>query len=351
MNGSLANRIQFLPYYVAKNKDDLRSAIFFFSAFYTLFTATNSYPTGAQKFGPILGNNSTKLFLDYVEKWINGESITKTGFRVLDSELREPQDRSEYVAILEVHGFCRLNAVPYVNKVVMENYRSLFELGDVEGKVVQERAGAVIREFLVQNNQVVKTIASNWDSLLGEAKSSFSLHYEPEKIKNTKQKELYESQLMNATLLKEYQDKIISVGKNYTDIEKAQVLIHLSLDANSYLKNDHKSGSGELPFEAESKVRYWSISAGEGVKYWDQWQKKKLIALGWNVMGDLSQFPSKKSIKDRYINTYNPKTDNPKNDSLALFDFRHSLKKDDIVFIKRMSQIPLGFEKADSNPR
>ncbi len=352
MNGTLINRFQFLPYYLAKTPDDLKAATFFLGAYYTLFTATNAYQTGAaQNFGPILGNNSTKAFLGFVERWINGDSIQKTGFGVLDSELKEPQDKSEYVAVLEVHGFCRLQTIPYVNKVVMKTYRSLFDLGDSDGKLVQQKVGEIVRTYLGSNKDAVAKLAAQWNKLVLKAKDNFSLHFEPEKIQRQKQKDLYERQLVNALLLKEYQTVLPSIASSFNDVEKAQALLHLCLDANAYLENESQ-GNVESQSEAlKSGIRYWSIAPGEGAQFWKEWQQERIVSLGWNEMGDLSKYESLDKVKKKYIETYNPKTDDPKNDTLALFEFRHKLKANDIVFVKNGRTKLLGVGRVTSDYR
>lgn len=349
MNGTLINRIQFLPYYLAKNESELRKATYFLGAFYTLFTATNAYQTGAaQNFGPILGNNSTKLFLNYVDRWIKGESIEKTGFKVLDSELREPQDRSEYVAILEVHGFCRLHEIPYVNKVVMKTYREQFDLGDISGKEVQAEVGKVVRTYLKGNRDFTNIISKHWDALLNRAKDNFTLHYEPEKLPK-RQKEGYADQLVNSDYLNEYKKVLDLIGSNLNEIDKAQVLLHLCLDANAYLENG-KSGSLIPDSKNDEGVHYWSISAGEGAQYWEDWQKKSLVSIGWNELGDLSKVDSYDDVAILYRSKYKSQGSSM-NNILANYEFAHRLKENDIVFVKNGRSGLLGVGRITSNYR
>lgn len=346
MNGTLINRIQFLPYYIAKNQDDLKAAIFFLGSFYTLFTATNAYQTGAaQNFGPILGNNSSKSFLGFVDKWMSGESIEKTGFKVLDSELREPQDKSEYVAVLEVHGFSRLHEIPYVNKVVMKNYRTQFDLGDVDGKQVQRQVGKIVRAYLSENGQIVDFLSKKWNDLLENAKANFALHYEPEKLPK-KYKATYESQLINVEYLEEYKKTIKSVGSNLSNLEKAQALLHLCLDANAYLE-DNKNDVSELTTLPVDGVHYWSISPGESANYWDDWQQKKLISIGWNDLGDLTKVDTLDDVGKLYKEKYKPEN-SAKNNILANFEFAHRLKENDIVFVKNGRTELLGIGRVTS---
>ena len=352
MNGSLINRFQFIPYYLANDLETLKKATFFMGAFYTLFTATNAYQTGAaQNFGPILGNNSTKQFLDFVDKWMQGESISKTGFWVHDSDSKEPQDKSEYVAILEVHGFARLHEIPYVNTVVLANYRNLFEFNDGDGKQVQQKVGETVRAFLKNDDLLVSQLSKLWDKYLSVAKGKFALHFEPEKIQKQKQLEQYSSQLMNNEFLDEYKKHIPLVGTQLGAIEKAQALMHLCLDANAYLEAEENGKAADYAEEliSNSKVNYWSIAPGEGAQYWGKWQGDKNVSIGWNEMGDLSQYKNLEEVKEKYIELYKPKTDDPKNDTLALFEFRHKLKPGDIVFVKSGRTKLLGVGKITSD--
>lgn len=346
-NGTLINRIQFLPYYLAKDLNDLKETIFFLGSFYTLFTATNAYQTGAaQNFGPILGNNSTKLFLGYVERWMNGESIEKTGFSVLDSELREPQDRSEYVAILEVHGFSRLHEIPYVNKVVMKNYRTKFELVNADGRQVQKEVGKTVRSYLSEHSDAVTFLEKKWDELIDLAKSSFSLHFEPEKIPK-KQKELYESKLINIEYFEEYQKSIRTIGSNLSNIDKAQALTHLILDASAYLENEDISNS-EMDIANSDGIHYWSISPGENAEFWGDWKQRKFVSIGWNELGDISKMPNLDEIGALYRVKYRPEN-SAKNNILANYEFAHRLKKNDIVFVKNGRTALLGVGRITSD--
>lgn len=332
MNGSLINRFQFLPYYLAKNEEDLNSATYFMSAFYTLFTATNSYQTGAaQSFGPILGNNSTKQFINFVERWLNGESISKTGFKVHDSDSTELQDKSEYVAALEVYGFARLHLVPYVNKVVMTNYRGLFDLEDADGKVVQQRVGETVRDFLKTNARLVAELAELWDKYLSVAKKAFSLHFEAEKIQRPKHKEQYSSQLINNSLLEEFKAHLPSIGNKFEPLDKAQALLHLCLDANAYMEME--DSNREIETTSNSVLNYWSIAPGEGAKYWKDWKNLNIISLGWDEMGDLSRYETQEELKRKYVEVFSPERD-PMNNTKALFEFKNKLKLGDIVFAK-----------------
>jgi hypothetical protein len=341
MNGTLIHRFRFLPYYLASSADELKQATAFLSAFYTLYTATNAYQTGAaQNFGPILGNNSTKQFIDVVGKWMDGESISKTKFMAHDSESKELQDKSEYVAVLEVHGFARLHQIPYVNNVVLKNYVKLFDLENLDWKTVQERVGQAVREFLKSDAKLVNQLAQLWEKYIKVAKETFELHFEPEKIQRAKLREQYGPELISDFLLEEYKKQVDGIGKNLGELDKAQALVHLCLDANAYLEVEAEGAQANAV--VSTGVHYWSIGAGEGAQFWPKWQSQNLISLGWEEMGDLTQYKTLEELKKKYIELYQPKTDDPKNDTLGLFEFRNNLKPGDIVFVKNGRKKLLG---------
>jgi 5-methylcytosine-specific restriction protein B len=79
---------------------------------------------------------------------------------------------------------------------------------------------------------------------------------------------------------------------------------------------------------------YWIIAPGEGAYLWNEWQKENFISIGWDDLGDLSDYDTKDALTKSFIETYKPKK-HPKNDSLACYEFAHSLKIGDFVFVKK----------------
>ena len=82
------------------------------------------------------------------------------------------------------------------------------------------------------------------------------------------------------------------------------------------------------------KKRVWLCAPGEGACMWGECQKDQTIRLGWNPIGDISQFSNREELTKALQIAYK-KEDSFRNDSLALWQFVHEVKQGDIVYAKR----------------
>lgn len=82
-------------------------------------------------------------------------------------------------------------------------------------------------------------------------------------------------------------------------------------------------------------VRYWLYAPGDGASRWQRCLDTSTMCLGWDEIGDLSQFGSQKEIRDRLREVYNEPTKSFKNDSLALWSFLSDMKVGDVIFAKK----------------
>ena len=95
-------------------------------------------------------------------------------------------------------------------------------------------------------------------------------------------------------------------------------------------KNDHSS---------KSEISYWTFSPGEKASKWHLCVDKGIMCIGWDALGDLSQFASREDMREE-IKKHYPSDGNAKNDSLAVWQFAKEIKPGDIVFAKKgMSKI------------
>ncbi len=56
------------------------------------------------------------------------------------------------------------------------------------------------------------------------------------------------------------------------------------------IKRKLKNTLGDADVET---IHYWMYSPGEGASYWDEVCKAKVMALGWQEIGDLNAFATK----------------------------------------------------------
>ena len=83
-----------------------------------------------------------------------------------------------------------------------------------------------------------------------------------------------------------------------------------------------------------TKKRVWVISPGEKGRLWQDFVKEGIIAIGWDEMGDLSEFENREDLEDAYKGAYPDKGGNNFNDYLCLWQFANVMKKGEIVYAK-----------------
>ena len=79
---------------------------------------------------------------------------------------------------------------------------------------------------------------------------------------------------------------------------------------------------------------YWIYSPGENASKWEECQRKGFMCIGWDELGDLSEYDSREEVRS-VIKNYYPTDGNAKNDSLAVWQFANEMKEGDIVFAKK----------------
>jgi|GEM_PF-466254 len=86
--------------------------------------------------------------------------------------------------------------------------------------------------------------------------------------------------------------------------------------------------------EVVSKRRYWLYSPGEQARLWDDFSADGIMGIGWDDLGDLTQYESKTDVKAAMKQKYDS-TKSYKNDGLAVWQFANEVASGDIVFAKR----------------
>jgi len=91
--------------------------------------------------------------------------------------------------------------------------------------------------------------------------------------------------------------------------------------------------------ENNSKERNaWAITPGENGKYWDEFRKEEIIAIGWSKLGPLSNYQSKDEIEQEIKNKYpSDEETEPENKARSCYYFANDIKKGDIIISKNGS--------------
>ena len=90
-----------------------------------------------------------------------------------------------------------------------------------------------------------------------------------------------------------------------------------------------------------STADVWTIAPGEGARLWQEFLELGIAAIGWDYLGDLSEYETKDEIHSALIE--HGAGQNPYNQSLAAWEFSHEIKVGDIVLAKKGRQVILGW--------
>lgn len=101
-------------------------------------------------------------------------------------------------------------------------------------------------------------------------------------------------------------------------------------------------------FIKKHSKKYWLYAPGDNAKYWDEFYTSGIIGIGWEEIGDLSEFPNRSSIKAEMDKKYG--TDSSHSNSVQItWDFANEMNIGDVVFVKQGLYKVLGYGIITSN--
>ena len=103
----------------------------------------------------------------------------------------------------------------------------------------------------------------------------------------------------------------------------------------------NKKGKNNLGDADVETIHYWLYSPGEGAVIWDECYKKGIMAIGWDEIGDLSQYATKTEMKQAMkenIDSERPYT----MAAHATWQFANEMNIGDIVFAKKGRSTVIG---------
>lgn len=258
---SFYQRVRFLHYFTAKTEEDLAVHARFFSAWYTLFTSTNSYQSIAIKMGPVLGNSKTKELLDIVNAWCSGKTLKETQFFAHDSRSAKPLDRSSYTAILELYGFCRLASLPIVNKSVLAQYREHLGFESDDNGALQEELGKAFGR-LPSGTDIREFGARTWKEYLEKAISDVRTTIMTEQVRSEEVAQKYANDLFYVRFDKELRDYATKFASGLSARQIEQVTLQLIVDAMLHASYSQEEKEDQATDKEESEATSTS-AAGE----------------------------------------------------------------------------------------
>jgi 5-methylcytosine-specific restriction endonuclease McrBC GTP-binding regulatory subunit McrB len=149
--------------------------------------------------------------------------------------------------------------------------------------------------------------------------------------------------------------KIVNIFKQESLIEAAQSIGYKDKDhsysvMNKYIMSQKALAEDYFDFtyklwEATSlkdSVKYWLYSPGEKAELWEEFYNNKIMGLGWDELGDLNNYETKKEIKQKLQELENV-TSTKQNDTAANFEFYQVIKPEDIIIVKKGIRELLGY--------
>lgn len=82
------------------------------------------------------------------------------------------------------------------------------------------------------------------------------------------------------------------------------------------------------------RTRFWLYAPGKGAEKWDEFYAGGVMKLGWGKLGDLTKYATKEDMKKKLLELYGDRT-SQRHPANAVWQFSHSIKPGDIVFVKR----------------
>lgn len=93
-------------------------------------------------------------------------------------------------------------------------------------------------------------------------------------------------------------------------------------------------------FAGEGAPRQWAYAPGERAGRWEEFRNAGVMGIGWDELGDLSRFKTKKSLEDALRGAYG--AENPRNDANTIRAFVDRLKPGDIVWARKGLKLVIG---------
>jgi hypothetical protein len=95
--------------------------------------------------------------------------------------------------------------------------------------------------------------------------------------------------------------------------------------------------------------RYWIYTPGNNGDKWDEFYNQGIIAIGWDELGDLSQFTTKEEVEAELRKISGQIEIKKTNDALANWQFKHEINIGDIIIVKKGQTVLLGYGEVSSD--
>ncbi len=132
---------------------------------------------------------------------------------------------------------------------------------------------------------------------------------------------------------------------SYDQIKNVEELKDLNIGNQgtnfSATKEEYEALARTAEIKMNSK-RYWLYSPGPSAKHWEEFYQDGVMRLGWESLGDLTQYSTKDEIVKRLQDIFDTDS-SKKNDATANWDFCNEIRKGDVIIAKKGRSKYIGY--------
>ena len=151
-------------------------------------------------------------------------------------------------------------------------------------------------------------------------------------------------------LIWESRDQVDSINKKL-EIDLKIAWKTLNQDENNWYSapwNKWVEFSSNGVGKTNHSEKYWLYSPGASAEKWEEFYSLGIMGLGWDILGDLNQYSTKKEIATKLKELENSNSDK-KNDTNANYEFKNNVAVGDIIIIKKGNKELLGYGEVSSD--
>lgn len=119
----------------------------------------------------------------------------------------------------------------------------------------------------------------------------------------------------------------------YPDEELKTMMVDFAYYVEKYM-DENMQNDDDLKLAVKRASKGWLYSPGEQARFWEECIENSEMYLGWDVLGDLSKYPSRDVMVSKMKTEYGENKEY-KHDSLATWEFANEMNVGDVVFAKK----------------
>lgn len=287
---------------------------------YTLANSGTDYATAYQAVFKEEAKNNDDIVRNYINRYSKVMEMTKDGgLKIKDNNTQNIfgfMDRNDKKAFFDNFTSQQIDPMKMYQEGNLEERKAMFRKY-LESRGLSESTIKQYVQYLLVNNAVLNVVKKeSGKNNMYEVVDLFQI----EKIykgcnqlpENKSRNNVYSASVSN------YKDFI-----DFLETDEAAQLYGDSF-VSSVIEN---------PVFENVNSRVWIYSPGAQASLWEECQRQGLMRLGWDDLGDFSQFDSRQSVIAKMKEIYG--VDNNSNDTLAVWQFINDMQIGDIVYAKR----------------